>query len=55
MKYTGYSTSPAQEAERVSAKEMMEFEEKRRRERRIAKTPEGSVRRKRIIRQVSVG
>ncbi len=53
MKYAGYTTSPPQEAKRVSAKEMIESEEKRRKERRIAKTPEGSVRRKRIIRQVA--
>lgn len=53
MKYSGCSTSPAVEAKQVSAKEMIEIEEKRRKQRRIVVTPEGAVRRKRVIRQVT--
>ncbi len=53
MKYSGCSTSSAEEAKHISAKEMIEIEEKRRKQRRFLATPEGAVRRKRLIRQVT--
>ncbi|MBB1489393.1 hypothetical protein [Oceanospirillum sediminis] len=44
MKYAGCRTSPAQEAKPITAKELIEFEEKRRRE-RMFRSKEGRVKR----------